>query len=369
MATTFKKFLKDFPTKGFIKSDNDVDLSKMTYDQKLKACYVRFDKKVLKVTESYIYYAEIGWIVQRLGKAFFKKECSKDYIYVGLDGITINDRNNNKFILTFLSICGITWVTDLPNNVIHFLRKKSILKSVLIKTIYNQETFYKAIGKRMFKLNNVGWRTIREYLTSNCFISIFDLNDFTKNAETSIKVFVEASASKRTLLSDLLNCAVQLNEVIDFSWSDNRIQEEHTRQNRLLIEREIISKSDSNIFEEFPTPSNIKLLNTERDIFFEGKNMHHCLYSCYYKKIKNKEYIAFHMTYPEDCTFSFKFNLGNNLYLDQIFLKYDKPVKPDTRQVAIDFLNKYYEEIEKRLKPNTMPDPFTDLVLEGPFIE
>ena len=220
----------------------------------------------------------------------------------------------------------------------------------------------------MFKLNNVGWRTIREYLTNNCFISIFDLEDFTKNAETSIKVFTESSTSKRTLLSDLLNCAVQLNEVVDFSWSDNRIQEEHTRQNRLLIEREIISKSDSNIFEEFPTPSNIKLLNTERDIFFEGKNMHHCLYSCYYKKIKNKEYIAFHMTYPEDCTFSFKFNRTNSLYLDQIFLKYDKPVKSDTKQVAIDFLNEYYKEIEKRLKPNTMPDPFTDLVLEGPFI-
>ena len=144
-----------------------------------------------------------------------------------------------------------------------------------------------------------------------------------------------------------MNCAVQLNQTVNFSWSVKRLNEEHKKQIMELTEKEIASKSNTSIYENCLIPNkNIKLLNSEAEIFYEGKSMHHCVYNCYYDRIKKHNYMALHMTSPEDCTIGIELNKDNKPYLHQIYLKYDVAVKDDTRNVAI----KYIEENKQNLK-------------------
>ena len=89
-----------------------------------------------------------------------------------------------------------------------------------------------------------------------------------------------------------------------------------------------------------------KLLNTEKDIFIEGSTMHHCLYTCYYDKIKNHNYIAFHLDFPEECTLGIC-TYNEEICLNQIYKKYDQPVSNETRQYALDFIKTHQEDLKK----------------------
>ena len=144
----------------------------------------------------------------------------------------------------------------------------------------------------------------------------------------------------------MLDCAVKLNEIVDFTWSAKRINLEHLRQIRLLKQQEISEKSNEPIYEHTIGSDTIKQLNTEIDVYMEGMSMNHCLYTYYYNRIASKKYIAFHMTSPEDCTFGLiKSIVGNDIYLDQIFLSHDRAVQLETRKVAEQFLQQHKDEL------------------------
>ena len=180
---------------------------------------------------------------------------------------------------------------------------------------------------------------MRDYFIGYCehhwSISLFDIRDFTKNPEESIKIYL--ASGQKDIYSNLLTYAVQLGQVVDFSWSERRIREEHQKQISKCREKEISNKKNDPIYETVLETKNIKLLNTEKDVFLEGETMSHCLYNCYFDRIKSKNYIAFHMFTPEDCTFSVRFEQDTPI-LDQIYLKHDFNVKPETKQIAIDFI-------------------------------
>ena len=97
----------------------------------------------------------------------------------------------------------------------------------------------------------------------------------------------------------------------------------------------------------------IEQLNTEKEVFLEGTNMHHCLYNCYWNRIKSKDYIAFHMSVPEDCTFSFKV-LNDKVVLDQAFLAYDKQISDITKTAIVDFQNRNEADLYKLLTGENM---------------
>ena len=120
------------------------------------------------------------------------------------------------------------------------------------------------------------------------------------------------------------------------------------------LERSLFSDNiDINIFRSTQNvnldTSTIKLLNTEKSIFHEGKSMCHCLYSCYYERIKCHQYIAFHMTFPESCTFSVKLNHNNEVIMDQIYAKYDKHVSTETEFIAQQFIDANYDILRRML--------------------
>jgi hypothetical protein len=158
---------------------------------------------------------------------------------------------------------------------------------------------------------------------------------------------ISLGLSNKQLYCDILSYAIDNNQIIDFTWSTKRLNEEHLRQIRLANAKEISSKEQKPIYDlTFELPKNIELLNTELDIFMEGMKMSHCLYRCYYGKIKKHNYIAFHMTDPEDCTFSFCLK-DDKVTFDQIFLKYDMPVKFTTKDIALNFMSEHYDKLKE----------------------
>ena len=181
-----------------------------------------------------------------------------------------------------------------------------------------------------------------------------DLVHFTKNVDNSLRILakeceLDSWSSRMTLFRDVLQLAVKLGQVIDLNWSDKRMEQFHQEQVRIINALEIASKPQTPIFDQLIGNEHITMLNNEREIYEEGLNMHHCIHSCYFNRIKKQEYIAFHMTFPEDCTFGVKIASGE-VILDQIYLKYDKRVQDETRQVAIDFIKKHSKQLSELLK-------------------
>ena len=169
---------------------------------------------------------------------------------------------------------------------------------------------------------------------------------FTKNIDQTIDKLITVDAINETLYSDLLSCAIKLNQVVDFTWSLKRIQEEHKKQIKRLLAKEIDNKENNPIYDTTAMTFPFRLLNTEKDIFVEGNVMHHCLYNCYYRKIKNHDYIAFHLDSPEECTLGIHL-VGGHPELNQIYKKYDQLVSDETRQYAITFINTHANDLLK----------------------
>lgn len=344
-SITLKTFIKDFHP--FVDSEYiPTILKNLSYEEKLKEqdkinrCF-----KVYKNNER-IYFANYDIYVKRVGRKFFKKTSTLQSIYISNDEIKLNC--DATFIIKFLEECGITWFKEVPYRTKDlYFNKVPIFKGIIIGTIYSEETLYRAIARRIYH-TNVSWKIMKQYCELDPFhmISFYDLKDFTKNLENSISVY--CSCDYKSLLRDLLVNAVKLNQIIDFRWSHNRIISEHLKQIEKLTEKEINLKSQEEIYKteisNFPTT--MKLLNTEKDIFLEGSYMHHCLYSNYYRQIKNHSYIAFHLIAPEECTLGIRF-IENEPKFDQVYLRYDKHVKPETEEYCKKFISDYEKELIK----------------------
>lgn len=285
----------------------------------------------------------------RSGNKFYPKIEWTNTIVI--DGRKIS---TNKLSLTglckFISIIGIDlkFANNLPESLQICLLKDCVIADILRKKVYNEETLCRCVLSKIYHLKGFDWKLFFKYKNCINYLSIPDLESFTKDLTKSISVLVHEGARYNPIYRDLLNCAVKLNEVVDFTWSQKRIKEEHQRQINELNRREIEAKEQVPIFDVCLDEPHIHMLNTEKEVFLEGTNMHHCLYNCYWNRIKSKNYIAFHMSVPEHCTFSFKV-FNNKVVLDQAFLAYDKQISDITRAVIVDFQNRNEADLYKLL--------------------
>lgn len=347
---TLKKFIETFSIKPFVKCETNIpsNFKDLSYSEKYKLYESQaYDTiHMLCIKNKCIFYGVKFKTIKRTGNRFYlKTTISSDYVYIMPNKIIIK---GNSAYIQFLKLCNIDWFRDIPKNVINrVFINTTIYRKLLTNRVYSEETLYKNLGS-IQSIKNVGWRLIKEYYESDYYgVSLQDLKYFTKNVEHSIIAL--SNAEDFYILKDLINCAIKLNEIVDLTWSNNRIREEHLRQIRTIKKDEFSNKSVTPVYDLVIGNENIRLLNTERDVFEEGNVMHHCLYTCYWNNIKRKEYIAFHMTVPEDCTFSVRLN-GDNIILDQIYLKYDKAVQSETTKVAEQFLQYHKDELLQMFK-------------------
>lgn len=361
-AITLPQFVKDFPKdKCFVKEEylrpNDVDYDydkNLSYNQKLK--YVGYAYKTitkLAATDDCIYYTCVEKRVNRRGKTFYPTSVTRQCIYIGKNEIRINISDSE--LIRFLYLLGINWFKDIDGNILCILfRNKTIFRRLITNRIYNEETLYKSALSCVYQLKDISWKTVRKYYEwmygkdnwlRPAFVSLADLYYFTKNIDQTVDALYSLGDASH-IYSDLLKSAIDLDEVVDFTWSPKRIAEEHKRQTQTLMAKEISAKKEVPIYDTTGIQFPFRLLNTEKDIFLEGKLMHHCLYNCYYGKITSHDYIAFHLDSPEDCT------LGIWMYndkpsLNQIYKKYDQRVSDETRKYAEDFIKSHEDDLIK----------------------
>ena len=359
-AITLPKFVETFPKEKcfyrevYIKPygiDYDYDKN-LSYEDKLRyEGYVYKNTERLSATDNCIYYVRQRVSLKRNGRTFYPLVTDKGTIYISKKEISFGGNIGSEFVLGFLIHLGINWFKDIPISIVRsFLKNKVVFRRILTGRIYNEETFYKTIGAYVFRIKNVSWRHIRKHCVYSHKFRLYwfpldDIVTFTKNPEKSIDVICNTDDTLKPKLYDLLNSAIKLNEVVDFSWSPKRIEEEHKRQTLELMSREISSKKNDPIYDVDKTEFlPFILLNTEKAIFVEGSLMHHCLYTNYYSKIKNHNYIAFHLNYPEDCTLGI-WMCNDKPVLNQIYKKYDERVTYETRQYAEDFIRSHEKNL------------------------
>jgi hypothetical protein len=81
-------------------------------------------------------------------------------------------------------------------------------------------------------------------------------------------------------------------------------------------------------------PKGVTLLNSEKAIANEGSSMHHCIYTNYCGRLKNKAMIAFHVANEDgDFTCSFRFR-NNQIEFDQAYKAWNKRLTDSEMEFA-----------------------------------
>jgi hypothetical protein len=353
---TLRQFLKQAPREihQFDKPEWFDNFKGLSYVEKynLYINQTSIFEHFLKSDDEHLYYKKTCHQICRIGRTFFIKKLQVGSIYITSKSVKTNFPSRETFS-EFLQLLNIKlWKNTTEYWEDTLLNKPSIIKDILTGHVYNDETLWKRYALHAFRLKNVSWKDFK--ICYNQHFNILDLVPFRKNVDNSLRVLakeceLDSWSSRMTLIRDILKLAVKLDQVIDLNWSDKRLEQFHQEQIRIVNAVKIASKPQTPIFDQLIGNEHITMLNNEREIYEEGLNMYHCIHSCYFNRIKKQEYIAFHMTFPEDCTFGVKIASGE-VILDQIYLKYDKPVQNETRRIALDFIKKYAKQLSKLLK-------------------
>lgn len=152
------------------------------------------------------------------------------------------------------------------------------------------------------------------------------------------------SDTESYIVGDLVKQAQILGRQIDFTWSPRRMRQEHDDWTKEIMEVEIKTMEDSTAtctlpFLEFKHPG-VKLLTTKKEIFTEGKEMSHCVYTNYWASVNAGNYLVYQVDfYGERAT------LGVNLYdrnitFNQCYRKGNQAVSHQLKQFVDDFIQK-----------------------------
>ena len=247
----------------------------------------------------------------------------------------------------------------------------TILKAILTSEVYSEESLYKFIAKKIIR-EDIPWRLLKEYNNAYVDISIYDLKDITTNVPEAMRTIMETHKSSdwglRSLYHDVFKSAIMLGEKINPKWSIKRLQEEHKRQIREITLAEIDAKDNIDLYEgyEYPYCKHITMLRTERDVFMEASEMHHCIYSNYWSRIKDYRYMAFSINLSgERATMGVAVDNYGQLYLDQIQGPYNRRVSQILQGICEAYIEEHkhvFTDIikhkhKKRFRPLRVEEP------------
>lgn len=293
-----------------------------------------------------------------VGDKTFVRKVNCGYIFCQDGRLKVKEVSYNM-IVTFLTMIGITWWKDSPDKeeIIAQCYKPSMLRAVMTGKVYSSESFYREWAKTSYHIKNVDWRAFRDFMKSYRNISIPDLVAFTTDINASLR---NCHKHNSVILRDILKDCAVLNRKVNLNWSEKRMREEHLQMDREVIQMQIAGVKAEPLYDTVVEDKDIEMLNTEQRVFAEGMLMHHCIWTCYFNKMKANRYIGFHMSQPEDCTFGVKLAFNGEVSLDQIYLAYDEHVNPETRKRASDFILENKEKLKMLLnqkREEVVPTP------------
>lgn len=238
---------------------------------------------------------------------------------------------------------------------------KGILEKILNKKITNPLGFFeawlkaqrlKASPRLVYKAVKVA-SAFTVYSMLLKYQSIFHhLDQF---LELMIKHYDESDPKVEGLLTgdfiDMCDQAVLLETMVDPYWSAKRIQIEHERMTHEIMELQMDAVSDTPIegldeIKDYVDNEYMTLLVTERDVFREGKTMHHCIYTNYWQRISNKKILCIHVNYKGHTgTLTLEPERGSksSFQLYDFRDKYNKNTHSDAQHYVKSWLNKFNE--------------------------
>ena len=245
----------------------------------------------------------------------------------------------------------------------------SIVRDILIGKLTNVE----AVVKKYLALNKIkgaNWKVFAIYSSRLCSSRQYPIawmQSHTTDINEAMMVMISGEVDfgdkkptpeqveKSDIFYDMLNEAMALNVKVNPRWSLKRMKEEHKKMTEELMRKDLEGKEQMNIYGESPKfDYPCKLLSTEREVFMEGSIMHHCIYTCYWQRIKGHEYFAFAFDAPERFTLGLKLTDGEWVY-DQAYLKNDEHINKDSKALIEKFLGdpKVKETLQGLIKSPT----------------
>jgi hypothetical protein len=158
-------------------------------------------------------------------------------------------------------------------------------------------------------------------------------------------------------LEDLINQSKVLDRKIDFKWSSKRMDEEHIKWTKDIMQAEITSIPDKevsiNLYERIAPyiPDFFEPLNTQKRVFMEGTQMQHCVYTNYWNSINSGDFLAYHISWKgQEATLGLY--ISNNksnkkLEFSQLFGKRNSLVSKELRLAVVEALDNINDDIDR----------------------
>lgn len=357
-TTTLKKIIDSSENKVVITYDNLTKYWEGKSELQKRALFstscMSKHSLVLTKKENALFFYSVLEKPRIIGKNLFINRDSERIVAILNNKVIVgNSFKEGTYNRQFLSMMNIRWTEDLHTGLMKYLRRPTILKAVLTNRIYSEETLVKRIASQIYRMKNVQWKLLRDFLVKqdSCHIniSLFDLNVFTKNINNSLKVILQCWEEKNIdylrIIEDTIKNAIVLERKVDLLWSPKRMNAEHLKMVLEISGLLLDETADTPIHDTVIESKDIKMLNTEKEVFVEGSSMRHCLFTNYLKSIKKKKYLAFHMELPERCTIGIRMNKGEP-ELDQAYRSGNRPLKESsTYEIIKDFISSKITEI------------------------
>lgn len=255
------------------------------------------------------YFTAMLYTVKRSGSRYFLKKTKTQ-------GFTINEKgklsiwyNSQPAQLLYLDllfekVLKYNWITP----VMYPFLTKGLLEKILTEKITNQVDFFNAWLKAM-RIKGTG-KYITEIIKGQDYNGMSLRKDIIIGASvmTDLDHYLQAWIKHKDEyigkyhMRDIIEQASMLDLKINPNWSDKRMAEEHTRMTHMIMDYEVKSMENTvipykpeavKIMNAIP---GVTLLNTKRLIYAEGKTMSHCIYTNYYNRIVQGQYLCFNVT-------------------------------------------------------------------------
>ena len=280
-----------------------------------------FESNLFK-KEGCMYYSYTIFKVKKSKNGYYRQNTSKN-------GFTLNEKGKlsvwfgkNIFevpgIWNLFSHLNMNWFNSLLVN----YTTKTIVEKILTGKLTNNIDVVKAYIKVM-KLQ-CSPRLLFHVIETNIYNKphLLQMMMVAKDQDHFLqsclkKVESHSFDTESYLLTDLVKQAHILNRKIDFTWSNNRIRQEHENWTKEIMDVEIKDMVDVTATSVLPflefKQDGFTLLTTKKEVYAEGKNMNHCVYTNYWSSVLNGGYLVYQVDW-----FGERATLGLNFYDGQI---------------------------------------------------
>lgn len=243
-----------------------------------------------------------------------------------------------------IEIFNLNWISDNDWTLRLLAARKDLWKAVILGTVTNPEDLAKLVSKKYFK-RAFSWKSLRKYFSAFESCSLWDLYYYTTNPDLALQAICDApSYVWKSHFCDALAMAKYFNEKINPKWSLSRLTLEHQKQIEKKEQIRLETLSNIDIAPAFYRQG-LSLILNEKDCYLEGCTMHHCVHSCYWRKVTAGNYLIARGT-VEGVYIDLGIRLnGNSVLFDQVHGAYNSDVPREVETFCCRWIESYAEEL------------------------